>query len=239
MSHGVLSDAALAAVRERIASDLRPVKPARIARWLWAVLSSFGAASFLVMCVLFGLREDHEVLGNLWSLGLTGCQFLAAFVLLAVTLREACPGRYSDRVSLGFLALAALTTHVFTTWLTFLKSPLAAPEGAGVNYSLVCLGLEIALGLPIGLFALRLLARGVVSRPLLAGIVGGLGAGLAGDAVWRLICPFSDPAHVLTSHTLGILAVSLLTFGVAAVWEGRRLRAWRLGVRDVTTMSPG
>lgn len=226
MNHEMLNEAALAALREQVAAGLRPVKVLRNERFLWATL-----VVFCVVCLpagaLFGLRQDFGALGSLWSWGLTGCQFVVALWLLAMTQREAIPGRYLGRALLGGLALAALTTQVLTTWLTFLKSPLAVPEGADLSYSLVCLGLEIVLGLPIGLCVLWLLSRGVVSRPLFAGILGGLGAGLLGDAVWRLICPYSDPAHVLTSHTLGILVVGFLTFGAAAVWERRRLRTWR------------
>lgn len=226
MSHEVLRPSALAALREQVAADLRPVS-SRGGRWRWGTLGALSVVLFCGVFALFGIREDYEVLGLLWTWGLTGCQFFTAFVLLGVTLREASPGRYLARALLWALALGALATHTLTTWLTFLGSSAAAPEGVGANFSLVCLGLEITLGLPIGLMALWFLTRGVVSRPWSAGLLGGLGAGLAGDAVWRLICPYSDPTHVLTSHTFGILVVSLLTFGVAAVWERRRLRLWR------------
>ena len=45
------------------------------------------------------------------------------------------------------------------------------------------------------------------------------GAGFAADASWRLICPYSDPGHVLLGHTAGILVLGLTGFLLGYLWS--------------------
>lgn len=45
-----------------------------------------------------------------------------------------------------------------------------------------------------------LAARAYPTRPVVAGALLGLGAGLMANAGWRLFCHFSEPAHVLSAH---------------------------------------
>ena len=63
------------------------------------------------------------------------------------------------------------------------------------------------------------------TRPRIAVVVTGLG--LAADAIWRLICPYTGPAHAFGAHTSGILVAVVLGLLLAWWWESSRARAWR------------
>ena len=60
--------------------------------------------------------------------------------------------------------------------------------------------------------------RGLTAEPEIPALLAALGSGLAAEAAWRLHCPFSSWAHLLSSHTGGILLVT----GVGLL-IGRRL----------------
>jgi len=45
-----------------------------------------------------------------------------------------------------------------------------------------------------------LAARAYPTRPVVAGALLGVGAGLMANAGWRLFRHFSEPAHVLSAH---------------------------------------
>ena len=225
-------DTTFEALRRSVAEDLEPVRPSLVEKRLGTMIAVLGGLLFLGVGSTFGLRQDLQALGKIWAWGLTLVQFVAAFCLLRLTFRESSPGRYSSHGLLGLASVMVLILHLATTWITFHRSPLAVPTGEDLRYSLVCFALELALGLPLSLLALWFLERGIVTRPLTAAVLAGLGAGLVGDGVWRLICPYSEPIHVLTSHTAGVLGVSLLTLAVGAGWDVKRLKDWRARTSD-------
>ena len=78
-----------------------------------------------------------------------------------------------------------------------------------------------AVAVAIG-FALR----GLAPKPRRVGLLAGAGAGLLADALWRLICPYTDPLHA-TSHSAAIVAAIAVGFLISYLWDRLRLRAWR------------
>jgi hypothetical protein len=88
---------------------------------------------------------------------------------------------------------------------------------------LLCLSGSAATALPIVALANVLAARAYPTRPLLIGVLSGLGAGLMADAGWRIFCHFSEPAHVLAAH-LGGVVVSALAGAALAVTLRRPFR---------------
>jgi hypothetical protein len=64
-----------------------------------------------------------------------------------------------------------------------------------------------------------LIARGLAARPIVAGALSGLAAGLMADSGWRLFCEVSDPSHVLTAHAGAIAAVTLAGAAAGAVLQ--------------------
>src|SRR4029453_9500609 len=84
----------------------------------------------------------------------------------------------------------------------------------------ICFAGSAATALPVVALASILASRAYPTRPLIAGSMIGLGAGLMADAGWRIFCPFSEPAHVLSAH----LAAVILSAAIGALVS---LRLWR------------
>lgn len=217
----------LEALRAAIARDPAPVRALRPARPLGVALAGFAAAGLLVLWWAFGLRDDHHALGVPWLWGLSAVELLLAAALLGLALRDTIPGRRPSLALLGAAAAAVAGLHLATSWATFQRSPVAAPAGHEARLWLACFCMELALALPVAFAVAALARRGLVTWPGRVGVVGGLGAGVAGDALWRLHCPYSDLAHVLAAHSGAILAASALGLAVAWSWDRARLRAWR------------
>ena len=229
MSERFDPDAALEELLPSLELDgLRPVRPFAPARWMAFFLGAFAVLSGGLLWRLFGLRPDQTVLGaaSLW--GLSAVEAVAALLLLARVLREALPGRGSNVAALGLGAAAAAVVHGAVGLATYARSPVRPAAGREWEAGLWCFTFEVALAVPCVLFAVWLGRRGLTARPRRLGLVGGLGAGLAADAVWRLICPYSQPSHAFGAHTTGVLGAVVLGLLLAFWWESARERAWRL-----------
>jgi len=151
---------------------------------------------------------------------------VAAAGLLGLALADTVPARRPSLAALAAAAVAAGGLQLAVSWASFARSPVTAAAGRETDLWRACSSLELALALPVALAAAALARRGLVGRPWRLAAAGGLGAGLAGDALWRLHCPYSDLAHVLTAHSGAVLATAVLTLAAAAVWDRARLRAW-------------
>jgi hypothetical protein len=105
------------------------------------------------------------------------------------------------------------------TGLTFVASPTHVPPLREHTYFRTCITQSLTLGLvPLGVAA-ALLGRGLLARPVVAGFLAGLAAGLLADSGWRLYCEVSDPNHVLTAHAGATAALTAI--GALAGWVSR------------------
>ncbi|MEM7584298.1 MAG: NrsF family protein [Acidobacteriota bacterium] len=227
MSNGIDQTPAFEALRTQIARDLRPVKPLVLTRWLAGFLLLFAPLSGLLLWYRFGLRGENGVLDSLWLWGLSGAELLLGYAVLIWILREAVPGRRLDTVGLRVVAGAALLLHVLITLVTYAKSPLEVPAGHGWMYGLYCFRFEVLIGGACLLFILWLSRQGLTTHPRRIGLMGGLGAGLVADAIWRLVCPYSDHHHSFGSHTSAILTLVVVGGALALGWESWRARHLR------------
>lgn len=225
-----VDDLRLGALRAAIARDPSPVRPRRPARGLGAALAVTAAAALAVLWRAFGLRADYQALGGLWVWIPSAVELLAAAGLLGLALRETIPARRPSLAAVAAAVGAGGALQLAISWASFARSPVTVPAGQEARLWLVCFSLELALALPVALAAVVLVRRGLVGGPWRVAVAGGLGAGLAGDALWRLHCPYSDLAHVLTAHGGAVLTLALLALAGAFVWDRRRLRAWRQAV---------
>jgi hypothetical protein len=211
-----MSEHVPAAIEAAIKSDLRPVKPlpspARRALWLAPlVVLTLAAAS-----PVFDLRGDASVLGwpLMWAPSVL--QALLALLLIVLALRDAIPGR-TLRASMVLLATAAVIGFsLVVTLRTWSVSPTTIVPHAVGFVGRICFVGTIAAALPLLVGAALLASRAFIVRPWSAGVLYGLGAGLGADAGWRLFCHYSDPSHVLLTHTGGVLATMLIGIVVAA-----------------------
>lgn len=197
-----------AGLKDEVQRTLRPVR--RLPPpWLRALLLlPIGALLLLVVPRVWSLRMDASAVGpwRLWT-GST-VQILVGLALIASALRESIPGRLSAPRTLASWAGLGLGFMLMLTAATFVASPTHVPPRLEWVYFRTCITRSFGLGLlPLGVAGL-LLRRGLVARPMAAGALAGLGAGLLADSSWRLFCEVSDPIHVLTAHAGAILAVA-------------------------------
>jgi hypothetical protein len=89
----------------------------------------------------------------------------------------------------------------------------------------------MALGAPFMILTTLMAARAFPTRPAIAGGLCGLSAGILSDAGWRLSCWISEPAHIVGSHGLAILALTAAGALLAVCADRSRWR--RLPSADV------
>jgi len=213
------------ALLEEIARDLHPVRPAalpwrRVVRWV-----PLAAAIAVVLPLVLGLREDASSLGPLVSWGLSALEVVVAAWLVWMAAREGVPSRrLPSRVAVAGLVVAgALVAGL--TFVTFAVSPTILPSSLTPWHAdRFCYTGSVSAGAPLVLAGAWLLVRWFAVRPWLAGALAGAGAGLAADAGWRLVCPISDPVHVLSGHAGAVVTLALAGAVVAHVsgtWQRR------------------
>lgn len=205
-----------ASLRDAVSRDLKPVRPlhapwVRLLMLLPVVLLAFG-----MPLVYFRLRDTGE-LGIVFGWIPVAIQVFLAFALLLLALREGIPGFRGSASGVFALCLAAYGLQVLVNLAIFLRNP---PVGAEASLSMWfhCFRMESLIGVPILVVVAWFVARTLPQRPVLAGFLAGSGAGFAGEASWRLICPVSDPAHVLLGHTGGVLILALTGAVLGYIW---------------------
>jgi hypothetical protein len=203
-----MSDTHLPAdLRERVARSLAPVRPLPSPAWRTRPFLLFGVIGLAIVPVTWGIRENAAALGiGLWVLSLV--QALVAAYLFRRVLAESIPGRLDDRWRVAGWGGLGLALMLGITIVTFVEAPSYVPDRLLWPYMYTCSTRTVLLGIPALAFAGILLRRGLTARPVLAGVLAGLGAGLMADSGWRLYCEVSDPSHVLTAHAGGVLGLS-------------------------------
>ncbi len=146
-------------------------------------------------------------------------QVVLACGLLMMALREGIPGWQMSATGVFALVLVAYSLQILVNLLIFVRAPLDSGGIGAVGMWVSCFRIETLLGIPILVLVAWLVSRALPSRPLLAGFLAGTGAGIAAEASWRMICPYSDPGHVLMAHTGGILILGLTGFLLGYVWS--------------------
>ena len=167
--------------------------------------------------LVWGLRLDAPVLGLGRLFGGSALEIAVALFVLAAALSEAVPARRKTPLALVLPVGLGLGLVVALTLLTFKVSATVAPPKLRGAFLRICFSRSFGIGvipLAAGWFLLR---RGLVTRPVLAGALAGIGAGLLADSGWRLFCDVSDPIHVLTAHGGAILALGALSALLGAV----------------------
>lgn len=213
-------DVLLEKLKAEVARDLAPVRPLRPA-WMRAlVLLPCAALGFGLLVLAFGPNWQRN--GLVWAFG--GLQILVAYAILWVGLREAVPGEGPGAPGLGLAAVVATVVVGATNFILVALRPFEVSPELEWHFTLHCLRVELLLGLPVVALGFWLAVRGFPLRPALAGVLGGLSAGVAAAGVWLLFCPLNTPTHLLASHLGPILLVALAGLFVGAVWARRRRR---------------
>jgi hypothetical protein len=107
------------------------------------------------------------------------------------------------------------------TWLHSSGMPLGVnwvAKGAG------CLAHDATMILPTFAATMWLVFRALPMRAPIAGLLGGAGAAVTGDAITHLLCPMSDLRHVLVWHTGAIIGFMAVGWIVGTLWARARWR---------------
>lgn len=205
------------ALLDAIKKDLAPVKPLA-PPWRRALFVVPVALVVMGMPFLYYRLRDTTDLGATLGWMPVAVQILLAFALLVFALREGIPGWRASAGAIFSLCVVAYTVQIAVNLLIFLRSPASA-GGSGLAMWMQCFRVESLIGLPMLIVVAWLVARTLPQRPWLAGFLAGTGAGFAGDASWRMFCPYSDPTHILLGHTGGILVLGLTGFLLGYLWS--------------------
>jgi len=197
-----------AELRARVEADYTAVRPLPApflrAAWLlpFALLALVAAPSF------FSVRADAAQLGWTMTWGVSALQVVLGFIVLVAALRESIPGRAWSLVAVIAWVAASVALLIVATLAAWDVSPIPLRREWWL-VSLVCISGSAATALPIVALANVLAARAYPTRPAIVGLLLGVGAGLMADAGWRLICHFSEPAHVLSAHLGGVAVAAV------------------------------
>jgi len=196
------------ALRDAVRADLRPIEPLRPPLQRALALVPLAAATLVCAVLVFSLRRDAVRLGWPLTWGASAMQGLLGVWLIVLALRDAVPGR---ELHVKLLVTAIAIVLGFSAGLT-LETWRVSPIGIRMAWALItteCFIGTWVTALPLLFGAVFMVSRAFPTRPWSTGLLAGLGAGAAADAGWRLFCHFTQPAHVLLSHTAGMLAAGL------------------------------
>ncbi len=214
-------------LRRAVAEDLRPVKPLAPPWRRALVLAAWVPAAALAVVSLLHLRHDAPAMGAPLTWLPLAWAGTVGVALVALALAEVVPGRAVPRPAGSALLAAGAAGFGATSYLTSSATPGTVVANPLLTKGPACLAIETLVGLTaLALVALLLHA----ARPLRAAwalLLGGAGAGLLAEGVYRLHCSISDLRHVVPWHGGGIALLVLLALAAAAAWE--RSVARRIG----------
>jgi hypothetical protein len=196
------------ALRDAVRRDLHRVSRLRSPARRAVGLVPLAGATLVCAVAVFSMRRDATTLGWWLTWGASATQVGLGVWLIALALRDAIPGR---EVRTSLLVTAITLVLGFSAGLT-LETWHVSPVGIRQAWGLItteCFVGTWVMALPLLLGAVLMVSRAFPTRPSAAGLLAGLGAGAASDAGWRLFCHFTQPAHVLLSHTAGLLAAGM------------------------------
>jgi hypothetical protein len=207
-------------LRARLASDYRPVRALR-SPWARALsILPLAIVALIAAPVAFDVRPEAN-LGWLGVWGLSIAQSLIGVLVIGAALRESIPGRDWSRVAIAVWLVIPIAAIVAITMLSWQASPVSLRNQWWLVGG-ICFAGSAATALPVVAMASILASRAYPTRPLIAGSLLGLGAGLMADAGWRIFCHFSEPAHVLSAHLAAVIMSTIIGAMAAVRFSGLR-----------------
>jgi hypothetical protein len=211
-------------LRAQVLAEWAPVAPQRGPWRRAAWIAPLAALTAGIAAIYWGPQRDWSRPGFALTATLSAGQWIAGLWLLALAFRDAIPGRaLRRRAVLAVLGGALLVLAVNLA----AKDAIAAaivPAGREWRFWAICLRGSLMLAVPVLVVGSALVARAFPLRPLRAGALAGLAAGVLADSGWRLGCFVTEPSHVAGAHWLAIAAAGVL--GAAIAWFADVIR-WR------------
>jgi len=209
-------------LRARLETDYQPVRVLRspLSRAFWvmpiAIVALFAAPT------AFNVRPDAANLGWSGVWGLSLIQSVLGLAVVVAALRESVPGRGWSPTAIALWLAIPIVMVIGITLFSWNASPVLLRSEWWLIGG-VCFAGSAATALPVVALAAILASRAYPTRPAIAGLLLGLGAGLIADAGWRIFCHFSEPAHVLSAH-LAAVVISAAIGSLASVSLAARRR---------------
>jgi hypothetical protein len=198
-----------AGLRARLEADYRPVRVLRSPLARAMAILPVALVALIAAPVYFEVRPDAARLGAAGVWGLSLVQFAIGVAVLTAALRESVPGRGWSRAVIALWLAIPIAGIVGVTFFSWNVSPVLL-RSEWWQVGAICFAGSAATALPIVALAAILASRAYPTRPAIAGLLLGLGAGLIADAGWRIFCHFSEPAHVLSAHLAAVIASALI-----------------------------
>ena len=198
-----------AELRAKLQADYQPVRALRppLARAMWIV--PIALVALFAAPLYFNVRPDAPRLGVTGVWGLSLLQSGLGLAVLVAALRESVPGRSWSRGAIALWLAIPIGAVIGVTLLSWNMSPVLLRSEWWLVGG-VCFAGSAATALPVVALSAILASRAYPTRPAIAGVLLGLGAGLIADAGWRIFCHFSEPAHVLSAHLAAVIASALI-----------------------------
>jgi len=213
-------------LREAVEGDLHPVRPLHPAWQRTLVVAA--VATLVMVCVLLVLkvqyRSDLDMLPLWLSWGATFFELIVGTLIVGLALRESIPGGAVPSGTIRTAIITGLALQILVGIITFIHSA-GMPMGADwFTKSIGCLIHDSLMVLPIFAVTMWLVFRALPMRAPIAGLLGGAGAAITGDAITHLLCPMSDLRHVLVWHTGAIFGFMALGWLAGKLWARYRWR---------------
>ena len=212
------------ALREAVEHDSRPVRPLSPAWQRTLVVATVATAVAASAIGTIALRFDLGQIPFWLSWGCSALELLVGVFIVGLALREAVPGSANPTGAVWTAVVTALVLQIVVGLATWMHSPGVAAENPWLSHGIGCMTHDATRVLPIFAVTAWLVFRALPLRAPVAGLLGGAGAALAGDAITHLLCPMSDMRHVLVWHTGAILGFMALGWIVGFVWQKARWR---------------
>jgi hypothetical protein len=168
----------------------------------------FAIVALIAAPAAFDVRPEAD-LGWLGVWGLSIGQSLIGVLVIGAALRESIPGRDWSRAAMAIWLAIPIVAIVAITMVSWEASPVFLRTQWWLVGG-ICFAGSAATALPVVAFSSILASRAYPTRPLFAGSLLGLGAGVMADAGWRIFCHFSEPSHVLSAHLAAVIMSTLI-----------------------------
>ena len=212
------------ALREAVGDGLQPVRPLSPAWQRTLGVATIATAVAAIAIGTVALRFDLGQIPLWLSWGCSALELLMGVFIVGLALREAVPGSATPTGAVWTALVTGLVLHIVVGLATRMHTPGMQAGSDSLAPGIGCMTHDAVRVLPIFVVTAWLLFRALPLRAPIAGLLGGAGLAMAGDAITHLLCPMSDMRHVLVWHTGAILGFMALGWAVGAVWQ--RIR-WR------------
>jgi len=202
-------------LRARLETDYQPVRVLRSPLSRGVRVIPIALVALFAAPIAFNVRPDAPHLGWSGVWGLSLIQSVLGLAVVVAALRESVPGRGWSPSAIALWLAIPIAMVIGITLFSWNASPVLLRSEWWLIGG-VCFAGSAATALPVVALAAILASRAYPTRPAIAGLLLGLGAGLIADAGWRIFCHFSEPSHVLSAH-LAAVVVSAVIGSLASV----------------------